>query len=53
MPQTYVCPVCRSENLKPIKNDGTLAFRCEKGHLFVINKTDGKENKSLKSRTPK
>ena len=38
--EAYVCPVCRSEKLKPIKNDGTLAFRCEKGHVFVISKTD-------------
>jgi len=44
----HSCPVCRSEKLTPIKHDGTLAYRCANGHVFVV-----RENNEPKAKVPK
>jgi hypothetical protein len=37
-PEAKLCPVCGSEKLKSLYEDGVKSYRCENGHNFIVQK---------------
>ncbi len=37
-PEARMCPVCGSEKLKSLYEDGVKSYRCEQGHTFIVKK---------------
>lgn len=41
-PEARMCPVCGSEQLKSLYQDGVKTYRCINGHTFIIEKIEKK-----------